>query len=246
MRGSLRWPFSRRAAQGGRLRVAVWGDTDVGNVRPGNEDCFVALEAPDSPMGVDALLVVADGMGGHAAGEIASRLATEGIVRALAEHGEEAVSSSRSGYSSSLRSLLQNVNREVHEAAQIPDRAGMGTTCTLAAVRKGQAYVAHVGDSRAYLLRDGKLNQITTDHSWVEEAVSQGILTREEARTHSNRNVITRAIGLEPQTEVDTFGVSLEKDDRLLLCSDGLNSMIPDDEINRILMGNDLEQIGQD
>ena len=246
MRGILRWPFSRWAAQGGRLSVSVWGDTDRGNVRSNNEDCFLALEGKDSPPGVDALLLVADGMGGHTAGETASRLAVEGTVRAIAESGEDAASLNRSSYSSLLRSLIQKVNKEVHDAAQIPDRHGMGTTCTLAVIRNGEAFLAHVGDSRAYLLSNGELKQITTDHSWVEEAVSQGMLTRDEARTHANRNVITRAVGLEPETEVDSFVVSLAKDDLLLLCSDGLNSMIPDDEIGRILKGNDLSQVGQD
>jgi protein phosphatase len=121
----------------------------------------------------------------------------------------------------------------------------MGTTCTLAAIRGDQMFLAHIGDSRAYLLRDGELHQVSKDHSWVEDAVDQGIITREQARTHPNRNVITRAIGLDQQPQIATSAMPLADGDLLLLCSDGLNSMIPDEDIHRILTSSGQEEVCQ-
>jgi protein phosphatase len=121
----------------------------------------------------------------------------------------------------------------------------MGTTCTLVAIRGDQLFLAHIGDSRAYLLRDGELHQVSKDHSWVEDAVDQGVITREEARTHPNRNVITRAIGLDQQPKIDTSAMPLADGDLLLLCSDGLNSMIPDEDIHRILTSSSPEDVCQ-
>jgi protein phosphatase len=174
-------------------------------------------------------------MGGHAAGEVASQMTVEGIQRAI--EGEDLRSRELRGNALGglLGKLLEDVNREVWEAGQTPERQGMGTTCTLAAIRGDQLFLAHIGDSRAYLLRHGELHQVSTDHSWVEEAVAMGTLTREEARIHPNRNVITRAIGLVPNAQVDVSAIPIEDGDLILLCSDGLNSMIDDSEIERIL-----------
>ena len=174
-------------------------------------------------------------MGGPAAGEVASQMTVEGIQRAIG--GEDLTSRELRGNALGglLGKLLEDVNKEVWEAGQTPERHRMGTTCTLAAIRGDQLFLAHIGDSRAYLLRHGELHQVSTDHSWVEEAVTMGTLTREEARIHPNRNVITRAIGLESNVQVDVSAIPIEDGDLVLLCSDGLNSMIDDDEIERIL-----------
>jgi len=227
------------------MKVSVMAATDTGRVRDHNEDDYVALDGEESPPGVDALLVVADGMGGHAAGEVASKMTVDGIVQSLNDQGQEASKLEGNAFGVFLGKVLEDVNQNVWQAAQEDDKRGMGTTCTLAAIRGDQLFLAHIGDSRAYLLRDGELHQVSKDHSWVEDAVDQGVITREEARTHPNRNVITRAIGLDPQPEIDTSVMPLADGDLLLLCSDGLNSMIPDEDIHRILTGSGPEEVCQ-
>ena len=245
MRGILRQPFRGRAAPGGTMKVTVRAATDTGRVRAHNEDYYAALGGEESPPGVDALLVVADGMGGHAAGEVASQMTVAGILRLLASQGEGSPALEGNAFGAMLGKVLEEVNREVWQAGQDPDKRGMGTTCTLAAVRGNQLFLAHIGDSRAYLLRDGELHQVTTDHSWVEDAVAQGIITREEARVHPDRNIITRAIGLDTQPKIDTSAMALAGGDLLLLCSDGLNSMITDEDIQRTLVDQNPEEVCQ-
>ncbi|MDA1129604.1 MAG: Stp1/IreP family PP2C-type Ser/Thr phosphatase [Chloroflexi bacterium] len=228
------WPFGRKDGSGSIPRLLAAGRTDVGRVRAGNEDSYKVLSGEKSPVGIDALLVVADGMGGHAAGEVASRMAVEGIV-GLITGSDDLPSVEGQGYLRFLGGIVQQVNGAVFQASQDEDKRGMGTTCTVAVVRGDQLYVSHVGDSRAYLLRAGSLHQITQDHSWVEEQVALGLLGREEARAHPNRNIITRAVGLEQKVEVDGYLVSLADKDILLLCSDGLTTMIEDSQIESIL-----------
>ena len=222
------------------MKVTIAAATDTGKVRSHNEDAYQALGGEKSPPGVDAVLLVADGMGGHAAGEVASGMTVAGVIELLASEEQESAQLNEPDYGVFLGGVLQRVNRNVLEAAQDPRRKGMGTTCTLAVIKKGKVFLAHIGDSRAYLLRDGTLHQVTTDHSWVEEAVSQGLLSREQARVHPDRNVITRAIGIKSQAEIDNKIIALEDGDLLLLCSDGLTSMVPDEEIKEILRTRDL------
>ena len=217
------------------MKVTVRAATHTGKVRDHNEDYYTALGEKESPPGVNALLVVADGMGGHAAGEVASKMTVEGIVQSLNDQSEVVSKLEGNAFGAFLGKVLEEVNQDVWRAGQESEKLGMGTTCTLAAIRCGQLYLAHIGDSRAYLLRGGELHQVSKDHSWVEDAVDQGVITREQARTHPNRNVITRAIGLDPQPQIDTSVMPLADGDLLLLCSDGLNSMIPDEDIHRIL-----------
>ena len=245
MTSILERPFSGRAAQSRDMKVTIKAATDIGKVRDHNEDSFLTLGGKSSPRGFDALLVVADGMGGHAAGEVASQMTVDGIKRMLASEDLESPDLEGNAFGAFLGKVLESVNQEVWEAGQTPEKQGMGTTCTLAAIRGDQFFLAHIGDSRAYLLRDGELHQVSTDHSWVEEAVAMGTLTREEARVHPNRNVITRAIGLDQQVKVDTSSMPLANGDLILLCSDGLNSMIPDDEIERILKESAPKQVCQ-
>ncbi len=193
------------------------GGTDVGLVRSGNEDSYL-VNAP--------LFAVADGLGGHQAGEVASRIAVETLF------GE----APRKADAKALGRAVRSANAAVIEAAQSGrGRTGMGTTLTAAMVDGTRIVMAHVGDSRAYLLHLGTLNQITQDHSMVADMVRAGTLTLDEARVHPSRSVITRALGSDPNLLVDVFEIGAAPGDRLLLCSDGLTSMVTDEEIERIL-----------
>jgi PPM family protein phosphatase len=199
--------------------------TDPGRRRRQNEDAYV-VQPP--------LFAVADGMGGAQAGEIASRIAASALRDSGAEAGEDAVAA-----------LIQEANRRVYEAAASDDaRAGMGTTMTAALVEAGSVRIGHVGDSRAYRVRDGALEQLTEDHSLVAELVRSGRLSPEEADVHPQRSVITRVLGTDPEVDVDTFEVEARPGDVFMICSDGLTSMVDDDAILAVLgqAGKTLEQ----
>jgi len=192
--------------------------TDTGRQRTANEDSFFA-SAP--------LFAVADGMGGAKAGEVASRIAAEAFE--AAERGGESPESF-------LRSIAESANQSIHGLAQHDSsRSGMGTTLTSALVEGDDVAFAHVGDSRAYVLRDDVLRQLTADHSLVEELRRQGRLTSEQAEDHPQRSIITRALGPEREVEIDSFTFSARPDDVFLLCSDGLTTMIKEEAIAEIL-----------
>jgi protein phosphatase len=175
------------------------------------------------------LFVVADGMGGAQAGEVASRTAVEMFSRGLPQG--DAPPEER------LAELVREANEQIHELSRSDaQRAGMGTTLTAAYVGEDEVAIAHVGDSRAYLLRDGRLERLTDDHSLVEELVRQGRLTQEEAEDHPQRSIITRALGPEPDVEVDRRTQRARAGDVYLLCSDGLTSMVPEERVAEILM----------
>jgi protein phosphatase len=187
--------------------------TDPGRRRRRNEDAYV-VEPP--------LFAVADGMGGAQAGEVASRLA----AAALKESGAEAGGEQR------IVSLIQEANRRVYDRSnRDPSASGMGTTMTVALVEDGQVAFGHVGDSRAYLIRDGAMEQLTEDHSLVAELMRSGKLSPEEAETHPQRSVITRALGTDPDVDVDTFTIAAQTGDVFLLCSDGLTTMVSNQSI---------------
>ncbi len=189
------------------------GVSDTGRRRRRNEDAYVC-EPP--------LFAVADGMGGPRAGEIASRLAAAAL-REEAGHG--------SGVER-VAALIQEANRRVYQRqSEDPDVSGMGTTMTVALVEDDRVAFGHVGDSRAYVIRDGRLEQLTEDHSLVGELLRSGKLSPEEAASHPQRSVITRALGTDPDVDVDTFAVETRAGDVYLLCSDGLTSMLDDEEI---------------
>jgi PPM family protein phosphatase len=193
--------------------------TDTGRQRRGNEDSSYA-RAP--------VFVIADGMGGAQAGEVASQIAVEAFAEGLPERGTA---------EERLAVVVQRANREIYEHAQAErDRAGMGTTLTAAYLDGDHVAIAHVGDSRAYLLRDGELTRLTEDHSLVEELLRGGKLTEEEALEHPQRSIITRALGPEPIVEVDTWSYPLRPGDIVLLCSDGLTSMIPERQVRAALV----------
>ena len=216
-----------------QAEITVGRRSHVGVRRPSNEDQYCALKAPNAPFGSDALLAVADGMGGHQAGEIASEMAIRGLVDRLASL--ESDPPRRVGLDLVLSGAVAELNGEVHEASARPEQRGMGTTLTAAVLIGDRMTIAHVGDSRAYIHRDGQLRQLTVDHSWVAEQVARGGLTPEEAEKHPNRNIITRAIGLAGSVDIDTKVVAIRKGDVILLCSDGLTTMVNDHDIARVL-----------
>ena len=222
---------------------AIFGQkTDVGKVRTSNEDKHEVCPPDKCPDGIDGLLVVADGMGGHAAGEEASRITVDTVVSHLMDSTREVGEMGEEGLLRFMSEALEKANLDVlDEAARSPEKHGMGTTCTTALLRGANGYIAHIGDSRAYLLRGGVLSRLTKDHSFVEEEVERGALTLEEARVHPRRNVVTRAIGLGSDLNVDTYPVALRPGDRLMLCSDGLNSMITNELIAKILGEGDAQ-----
>jgi serine/threonine protein phosphatase PrpC len=201
------------------LRIAEqWFQSDLGRQRQGNEDSLF-VRAP--------LFVVADGMGGAQAGEVASDMAVRSFEPGLGD-GRPA---------EALVRLIEEANRRIHERSRAEEhRAGMGTTVTAAYVDHEEVVVAHVGDSRAYLLRDGDLIRLTKDHSLVWELVARGKLTEEEAEAHPQRSVITRALGPEPHVQVDVDVFGAKAGDVFLLCSDGLTSMVPEPRVKPILL----------
>lgn len=209
------------------MDVVMHGASHQGLVRTGNEDAFVCGSQ---------VFAVADGLGGHNAGEVASRLAL-GPLAALdggINPGDD--------LAQVLAQAIRSGNDAVLADAQAnPERHGMGTTVTAAALCDGAAHLAHVGDSRAYLLRPpDSLWQLTADHTQVAEQVRQGLLSNEEAAVHPERNVLLRVVGLDPEIDVDTpEPVALAPGDRLLLCSDGLNAVLNDEAIGVLLGGAD-------
>lgn len=207
--------------------------THVGRVRSQNEDAH--LENPDT-----GLYLVADGMGGHAAGEVASGIAADTLGSRLDSLPPDADSAA-----DELSEAIREANsRILREAAEDPAREGMGTTVTaLLTLRDGRSVVGHVGDSRAYRLRDGEFLRITRDHTWVQEQVERGGLTPEAARLHSASGVLTRALGVEADVEPDLIREEWREGDLYLLCSDGLTGMVPDRRIAELLRnGEDLEE----
>ncbi|CAN5725037.1 protein phosphatase 2C domain-containing protein [soil metagenome] len=200
------------------MRLVVAAETDVGRVREGNEDSYLV----DEP-----LFVVADGMGGHRAGDVASRTAIDAVERELV---------GRRPRPEELAAALQDANASILAKARADSSlAGMGTTCTLLYVEDGHAHIAHIGDSRAYLLRADRLEQLTEDHTLVERMVREGRISREDAEHHPQRNVITRALGLDESIDVDLMALDLQAGDRFLLCSDGLPSMLDEGRIREVL-----------
>ena len=212
------------------LRVAEYkAFTDTGQQRRHNEDAFYA-RAP--------VFAVADGMGGAQAGEVASHAAVEAVAAGLPEEGTP---------EDRLAAVVQRANERIFQMSREDDsRAGMGTTLTAVHVGERDVAVAHVGDSRAYRLRGGELSRLTEDHSLVEEMRRRGQLTAEEADEHPQRSIITRALGPEPEVVVDTHSWAARDGDVLLLCSDGLTSMIPEAHVAEILReATGLEQAGR-
>jgi PPM family protein phosphatase len=208
--------------------------TDVGCHREVNEDCirFIQPGNPDGATKKGSLALVADGMGGHSAGEVASNMAVSVISRVYYEDAENP--------HSALKNAFLQANREIYEAS-LKDESlrGMGTTCTALVLNEGVAFAAHVGDSRLYLVRDGQIYAMTEDHSEVMDMVKHGLISLEEARHHPDKNVILRALGSHADVEVSTWDepFPVREADRFLLCSDGLYDLVEDEEIKQTILG---------
>jgi len=205
--------------------------SDTGRVRPHNEDYVDYFVPPDPQQRArkGAIYLVADGMGGHQAGEVASRGAVELAIRGYYDDPSRDVGKS-------LVRAIQAANQQLHTQAQADhSKSGMGTTLVAAVVLGYKVYVANVGDSRAYLINSRSITQITEDHSWVEEQVRAGLLTHEQAKKHPQRNLVTRALGSKPAVDVDLFEGELSRGDTLLLCSDGLTGRVEDHEVAAIV-----------
>ncbi len=215
------------------MRLTAGELTDVGRKRDRNQDNVTHFIPPDENVLEEkgALFVVCDGMGGHAAGEVAAELGVKTI--------REAYYASRSKDTiNALAAAIEMANDAIYNhAREHAELSGMGTTCVAAAIVDGRAFVVNIGDSRAYLVRDGKMRQVTRDHSWVAEQVRVGLLTEEQARTHSHRNVITRSLGTQPNVMADLFVETMQNGDRLLLCSDGLHGYVENADIEREMTG---------
>lgn len=208
------------------MRLIPYALSDVGRKRQHNEDSY--LIAPQL-----GLFAVADGMGGHRAGEKASRMAVERLRESLVPPRRNA---GRDEVLDRLQRAMLITGAAIFDAAQSdPDLTGMGTTLTSVLFHGMRAYIAHVGDSRAYLYRDGKVQQITVDHSWVAEQVKMGMLTEQEARESRFRHIITRSVGFERDVQVDGIICPVQAGDCLLLCSDGLSNYMEDNDFAAVL-----------
>jgi len=209
--------------------------SDRGIVRELNEDNYKLITGYE---GVPDVFVVADGMGGHSSGELASAMAVEFAEKYILEHRE--LFSKEESILFTIKELMEEANTVIfNTAAESQLNFGMGTTFITAAILKDKMYVGHVGDSRVYLIRDGKIEKVTTDHSYIEELIKNGSLTREEAQNHPQRNVITRALGCEEKILIDTLTVEIKENDIFVLCSDGLTNMLKEDEILDVIIKND-------
>ena len=223
--------------------MKVFYKTDKGIVRTNNEDSLLVIPPWEKiAISKDAcLFIVADGMGGHNAGEVASSLAMAYSQKWFAEFD-----SSKDISVEHVKDLITNANEEVWEYSQKhPETVGMGTTFTSILFKGNKAIVGHIGDSRLYRFRNGQLTQLTNDHSLVGEQVKNGNLTPEQARVHPARNILSRVLGARQFITPDIFEIEVTVSDRFLLCSDGVYSMLPEDGIKKILLENPIENWAQ-
>jgi protein phosphatase len=220
---SLKFREQKSRHELAELMLVKWGaSSDTGILRVQNEDSFLAQEK---------IFVVADGMGGHNAGEVASAMA----IKMLADAQANGIANA-----SQLAKIIEQINHSIFQAAaNQTDQRGMGTTLAVLALTPNEttkevsAAVANIGDSRTYLFRNDEFRQVSVDHSYVQDLVSEGLITREEARTHARRNIVTRALGIEPMVAVDTWTLPLIAGDRYVLCSDGLVDEVSDEAIEK-------------
>jgi protein phosphatase len=235
------------------MKVISCGITDIGRKRQRNEDSYLVNDKL-------RLYIVADGMGGHAGGEFASKIAVSTVEEIFKGDDRrkskvpdksilDAEAKSAGGDDAEQGRLKDAITRAgsmiVRKATEDPELRGMGTTATVLLFLGTRAYIAHVGDSRCYCVRDGKITQITEDHSLVHEQLKSGLITEEEARTHQLKNIITRSVGVQEEVEVDTVVWQVIEGDRYLLCSDGLSNMVADSEMEQIVKLHDPEEAGR-
>lgn len=226
------------------MKVQSCGITDIGRKRQKNEDSYLVNDHIH-------LYVVADGMGGHVGGEFASKIAVSTVEEII--KGLDKAEAYKASYlysepaqdnpqQETLRDAISKAGSKIcQKAIEEPELKGMGTTATVLLLDNYTAHLAHVGDSRAYLVREGQIKQITEDHSLVNEQVKSGLITEAEAKTHQLKNIITRSVGVQEEVEVDTVLVAAKAGDTFVLCSDGLSNMTEDQEICEIVAKNDPE-----
>ena len=219
------------------FKVTGHGQTDVGMRREVNEDSFMILAAQN-------IWIVADGMGGHAGGQFASTITVDTVGRALVRRLSQAEQKAGANGDVNVAAVVEEAVREAcaavfDTARERPELTGMGSTVTAMLVYGDKAWFGHVGDSRAYLIRDGVIHQVTEDHSLVQEQVAAGLITAEQAKVSVMRNIITRSIGFERDVKVDVGAVPLKRGDQFVLCSDGLTGHVDDDEILQIVAAED-------
>lgn len=205
--------------------------SDRGVVRQENEDSYNIIAGyPGAP----AAFIIADGMGGHRSGEVASRLAVDFVSNYIIEHSE--LFSKHENIISTLQDMIKKANADIFmHSIMNEENLGMGTTLIVAVVSNRKLYIGHVGDSRVYLIRKNAIKQLTTDHSYIEELIKTGSLTREEASNHPKKNVITRALGCFHEVQVDTYTCDMEVDDYIVMCTDGLTNKLDEDEIMEVI-----------
>jgi serine/threonine protein phosphatase PrpC len=223
------------------IHLTVYGQTDTGLVRPSNEDAFVIADLTGGSLLKEpriarfevgkqgVLLAVSDGMGGHAAGEIASALVVESLQRSMAMHAGDA-------RDALLEKAVLQANRDVWEAAHYPGREHMGATLTAIFIHGGVAYIAEVGDSRAYLLRNGNVLQVTRDQSYAQLLVDAGAISLQDAKKPDISNVILQAMGLKPDVTVALGRLELRDRDAFILCSDGLSNKVSVEELHNLVL----------
>ncbi len=240
-RRELRGRMPRLETAQPEFRLMAHGGTDVGLRREVNEDSFLMLPK-------NGLWMVADGMGGHAGGQVASKLTVQtagtSLVRRLHAAEQDArAQDARVNVPRIMDDAVREACSTVFDTARVqPELTGMGSTVTVMMVYGSVGYFGHVGDSRAYLVRDGAIHQVTEDHSLVQEQVAAGLITPEQAKVSVMRNIITRSIGFERDVKVDTSALPLRRGDRFVLCSDGLTGHVEDDEIRDIVQHNDCRR----
>ncbi|MBI2066603.1 MAG: Stp1/IreP family PP2C-type Ser/Thr phosphatase [Deltaproteobacteria bacterium] len=217
------------------MKIVSFGKSDVGKKREKNEDSFLV----DESIG---LYVVADGMGGHLGGEYASKIAVKTIQEILRKFRDEPEAMMAEGHSKAgdpvleLKQAIRIASQRIYkEAIREPNLRGMGTTVVALLIRDQKGYLANVGDSRGYLIRNPEIQQLTVDHSLVSEQLQAGFITLEEVKHHRLKNIITRSVGFQEDVETDLVVRELEEGDQFLLCSDGLTNLVPDDEIQKLV-----------
>ena len=212
--------------------LQLHGLTDVGRARSNNEDAFALVPA-------SGLAVLADGMGGYNAGEVASQMLTSFLRDELGRWLAESDGAPPAAVQQAMTSCGDNANRAIFDSAQDnPRYAGMGTTLVLAAFRPEGVCLGHIGDSRAYRVRSGRIEQLTRDHSLLQEQLDAGLITPEQAQFAAHKNLVTRAVGVEPQVELECHAHALQDGDLLLLCSDGLSDMVSDADLLALCQSN--------
>jgi PPM family protein phosphatase len=239
-----------RGEPGGEIVVNVFARTDVGRTREHNEDTFLVADLTamrttlqedvrtHTPGNRGSLFMVADGMGGAAAGEIASAMATDTVLRELETRWSQSPNDDSETFARALKAAAESANARIHRyAAEHPENRGMGTTATIAGFLGDTLYLVQVGDSRAYLVRDGVARQLTKDQSLMQKLVEAGEMTAEEAEVSERRNIILQALGPEPMVKVDLTYQQVRRGDTLVLCSDGLSGQMRGEDIARIVSG---------